>query len=50
MTPEEVDFRIASSLRRILESWNPYPGQDVFKHVLPNLKSAIQDEIWWLES
>lgn len=43
--PEDMDFRIAASLRRILDNWDSTTHYSAF-----NLRMAIADEIDWLRS
>jgi len=48
VTPEEVDFRIAASFRRVIEAWQ-VRGFDPDQEIV-DLETAILDEIRWLES
>lgn len=43
--PEDIDFLIAASLRRILDTWDSTAHDPAF-----NLRMSIADEIDWLRS
>lgn len=46
---DTIDNKIADSLTRILERWNPVMGEQNHA-VLPRLHNAIVEEIEWLRA